>query len=245
MHTAWRYRLFQAIWNGLDWLYPPVCGGCGKTGERWCDDCRANLIPVPEPFCEICGQPQPSQGICPDCLNPRPPFQALRSWVVFDGPIRKAIHTLKYGRNHGGFGQSLALDLAGFYQSLGWTVDIMIPTPLSPQRLRQRGYNQVDLVARPFSDLLGVPYQPQALVKVRHTDTQVGKTKLERKDNVRGAFRGNPKLLTGRTVLILDDVATTGSTLLSASYALKEAGAAQVYALTLARAMPHHGLNIV
>lgn len=196
-------------------------------------------------MCEFCGQPQPQRGVCLDCRNPRPPFQALRSWVVFDGPIRKAIHTLKYAKNHGGFGHALAPGLADFYQSLGWSVDVIIPMPLSRQRMQQRGYNQVDLVARPLSDFLGVRYDLRALEKIRHTDTQVGKTKAERKENVRGAFRGNPNVLHGCTVLILDDVATTGSTLVSASLALQEAGARQVYALTLARALPQHGLKIV
>lgn len=245
MRSAWRYRLFEFLWDGVDWLYPPVCGGCGKKGDRWCDNCRANLIPVPEPMCEICGQPQPDKGICSDCLNPRPPFRAMRSWVVFDGPMRKVIHALKYGKNNGGLGYSLAPGLADFYQSLEWTVDMIVPIPLSAQRLQQRGYNQVDLVARPFADLLGVAYLPRALEKIRHTETQVGKTKTERKDNVRGAFRGSPQLVAGKSVLILDDVATTGSTLQAASLALQEAGAARVFALTLARALPHHGLHIV
>lgn len=169
----------------------------------------------------------------------------MRSWVVFDGPMRKVIHTLKYGKNNGGLGYSLAPGLADFYQSLEWTVDMIVPIPLSAQRLQQRGYNQVDLVARPFADLLGAAYLPRALEKIRHTETQVGKTKIERKDNVRGAFRGSPQLVAGKSVLILDDVATTGSTLQAASLALQEAGATQVFAMTLARALPHHGFNIV
>ncbi|MEJ5222872.1 MAG: ComF family protein [Anaerolineales bacterium] len=159
--------------------------------------------------------------------------------------MRKIIHALKYGKNNGGLGYSLTPGFADFYRSLGWAVDLIIPIPLSAQRLRQRGYNQVDLVARPLADFLGVRYTPQALEKIRHTDTQVGKTKSERKSNVLGAFRGSSALTQGKTVLILDDVATTGSTLQAASLALREAGAAQVFALTLARALPHHGFNIV
>lgn len=244
-YTAWRFRLSQAFWDGMDWLYPPVCGGCGKQGTRWCDVCRANLTPVPEPLCEICGLPQPQPGICCDCLSLRPPFQALRSWAVFDGPMRKVIHSLKYGKNYGGLGVALVSDLARFYQSLGWKVDLVVSVPLSVQRLKQRGYNQVEQVARPLADLLGLRYQPGALKKVRDTETQVGKNRLARQANVRNAFYGNSDIVKGRIVLLMDDVATTGSTLFSAASALKKAGAAQVFALTLARALPHHGLHIV
>lgn len=159
--------------------------------------------------------------------------------------MRKALHTLKYGRNHGGFGHALAAHTAPYYLSLGWQADLMLPVPLSQTRLKERGYNQVAQVCEPLSDLVGCRYAPQALQRTRHTETQVGKNRLARKENVQGAFRAIPAMVSGQSVVIMDDVATTGATLVAASSALLEAGAAQVYAYTLARALPHHGYNVI
>ncbi len=159
--------------------------------------------------------------------------------------MRRALHTLKYGRNHGGFGYALAEHAAAFYLSLSWQADIMLPVPLSPKRMQERGYNQVAQVCEPLAGLAGCLYAPQALQRIKHTDTQVGKNRTERKANVQGAFQAKPDLVRGKTVVIMDDVATTGATLVAASSALLEAGSAQVYAYTLARALPHHGYNII
>jgi len=242
---VWKYRLQKAIWNGLDWIFPPACGGCGKIGERWCEECQQKLIFVPEPICEVCGLPQNKRGICESCSISRPQFRALRSWVVFEGPVRKAIHTLKYKRNHGGLGETLAEPLSKFVQSLSWKLDIVIPIPLSEQRMRERGYNQVSLFSSPLSDILELDYQPSAIKRIRNTQSQVGKNAVQRNENVQGAFIAERLKVREKAILLTDDVATTGSTLAEASKALIKAGASEVYALTLARALPHHGLNIV
>jgi competence protein ComFC len=199
---------------------------------------------VPEPVCKYCGLPLSRPGLCPTCNDSQPPYKAIRSWVVFEGPIRHAIHSLKYGRN-AALGDALAPHLAEYARQLGWRVDLVVPVPLGKQRMPERGYNQVGLLAMPLAAIQGWFYSPQVLVRVRETRSQVGLSPIERKENISGAFRAEPVLAAGKVILLVDDVVTTGATLAACSEALVKAGAKYIYALTLARALPHHGLQIV
>jgi ComF family protein len=168
----------------------------------------------------------------------------MRSWLVFEGPIRHALHNLKYRRNMA-LGDALARPLAEYVRTLSWPVDLVVPVPLGKLRTKERGYNQIGLVAMPLAAVNQWRYTPRALARSRETRSQVGLTITERKLNVSGAFRAEAALVSGATVLLVDDVATTGATLSACAAALLDAGAKSVYALTLARALPHHGLNIV
>lgn len=223
-------------------IFPPLCGGCGKLGTRWCQTCQQELAPLPDPVCEICGEPQPTTGICRKCQVARPAFWALRSCAIFKEPIRPALHRLKY-RREVGLGEALAWNAAVFLDQLGWQADSIAPVPLSEQRLAERGYNQVDLIAHPLARLLSWQYLPGVLRRSRHTRSQVGLSANERRENVSGAFLANPRLAKGRNILLMDDVATTGATLEAASRALLEADANKVYAFTYAKALQKHGLD--
>ena len=130
-------------------------------------------------------------------------------------------------------------------KSLDWTVDLVVPVPLSNKRYKERGYNQIALVAHPFSLQMGLVYSSRILFRKEHTLSQVGLSAIERKKNVEGAFWADANRITGKSILLMDDVATTGSTLAAAAAALVDAGASRVYALTLARALAHHELDIV
>ncbi|MBL8061504.1 MAG: ComF family protein [Anaerolineales bacterium] len=193
--------------------------------------------------CDVCGLPQDKVGICSTCLADRPHFRSLRAWAVFSGPIQSALHKLKYRRDMS-MGDALAAQMAHFVRILNWPVDLVVPIPLGKRRLRERGYNQVAMVAFPLSMALGYRYAPDALLRNRETNTQVGLSKEERRRNVHDAFRAGTGVK-NRTVLIMDDVSTTGSTLSSGAQALYAAGAKDVYALTVARALPHHDLRHV
>lgn len=236
------YYLFHILWSGLDLVIPPRCGGCGKLGKRWCADCQRQLTPPPEPLCQICGAPQHFRGICEHCTVARPAFYALRSCAVFKEPLRPALLKLKYGRDIG-LGEALAWDVALCLDSLGWQAEVIIPIPLSQQRMRERGYNQSGLIARPLSRIMRWKYLPNAIQRVRHTRSQVGLTAAERRENVQAAFTARAGLVQEKTVLVFDDVATTGATLHSASQALLAAGAKRVYALTVAKALSKYGLD--
>jgi ComF family protein len=111
--------------------------------------------------------------------------------------------------------------------------------PLARGRQNERGYNQAGLIARPLSMALGLDYESKALVRRRETRSQVGLSRAERHANVRGAFEAARRRVSGRSILLLDDVATTGATLSACASALYSEGAGGVYAFTLARALDH------
>ena len=151
---------------------------------------------------------------------------------------------MKYRRNMA-FGEAIAMQMADFVHSLGWPVNVMVPVPLGKKRLKERGYNQVALVARPLAHQLGLRYEPDALRKTRDTRSQVGLSVSQRSVNVQNAYQADERIVKNKSILIMDDVATTGSTIASCTSALLSAGAKEVYVLTIARALPHHSLDRV
>jgi len=122
---------------------------------------------------------------------------------------------------------------------------MMIPAPLGRQRLKERGYNPVAVVARPLAYELDLDLKPEALTKVRETRSQVGLTISQRQENVSEAYRANPSIVERKSILLMDHVATTGSTITACVEALIDAGAQDVYVITIARALSHHDLNRV
>jgi competence protein ComFC len=168
----------------------------------------------------------------------------MRSWAVFDSPIQNGLHTMKY-RGNIGFGEAIAIQMVDFVRSLKWPVEILIPVPLGKKRLKERGYNQVSLVARPLAYQMKWNYRPEALWKTRETRSQVGLNLSQRHENVQNAYQADSRVVKGKPILIMDDVATTGSTLSACTEALLSAGAQEVYVLTIARALSHHSLDRV
>jgi len=168
----------------------------------------------------------------------------MRSWAVFDSPIQNALHAMKYRRNIG-LGESIAIQMVDFVRSLNWPIEITIPVPLGKKRLIERGYNQVALVARPLAFRLGLKYESDALQKVRETRSQVGLTVSQRHENVQNVYWADTKIVNGKSILIMDDVATTGSTISACTEALLSAGVREIYVLTIARALSHHSLDRV
>jgi ComF family protein len=158
---------------------------------------------------------------------------------LHDGTLRRAVHKLKYDRDIG-LGEVLAKCMIGVVQSLDARLDLAIPIPLGAERLRQRGYNQAALLARPLAYHLNLPYCPQALRRIRETRTQVGLDRAQRLQNVAGAFQADPDSVGRKNVLLVDDVMTTGATLDAAARALCQAGAEGVWAVALARAVDIH-----
>ncbi len=219
-----KYRIYRGFWATLDWLFPPVCGGCGKEGIRWCLDCQKKVQTLPDPVCDACGLPQAQAGLCSRCLQKRPFFRMLRSWATFENPVQEALHRLKYRRDIG-LGEALSGQMSGFVKQLAWPVDTLVPIPLGKKRLKERGYNQVAMVAVPLSMILGYEYLPTVLIRARETRSQVGLSAVERQENVREAFIADKKRVGGRTVMLMDDVSTTGATLSSAAEALYTSGA--------------------
>lgn len=238
-----KYKAYRSIWSALDLLFPPQCGGCGRPGARWCENCQSSVNVLNGIVCEICGLPQDKPGVCKACLESRPRFRSLRAWAIFEEPVQSALHKLKYRRDMS-MGDAIAAAMLPFVQCLNWNFELVVPVPLGKQRIRERGYNQVAMIAKPLAMGLGLQYSANMLSRRKETRSQVGLSREERRTNVQGAFQAETGVK-GKVVLIMDDVSTTGSTLSSGADALYAAGAKDVYALTVARALSHHDLRRV
>ncbi|MFN8453613.1 MAG: ComF family protein [Anaerolineae bacterium] len=222
----------------LDLLFPPNCIVC-KAPKQWlCESCYNQITFIVPPICLRCGTPGSSQGsVCEQCRhNPLQFIGGIRSASYFeDNPIRPAIHFLKY-RNHKAVVTVLAKILAQAYQRYGLEADVIVPVPLHPVRLRERGYNQSELLAHSLSQELGLSLDTKSLQRTRQTKSQMTLGSNERHHNVAGAFACRGTDLRGQKVLLIDDVCTTGSTLDSCAEALMQNGVASVWGLTLAKA---------
>ena len=218
----------------LDLLFPRWCISCSREGDYICDSCRQLLPTISPPICPTCGKPQHEGILCQECTDAKSEIDGIRSPFVFDGVIRQVIHELKY-RNL----RALAVPLATFLHD--YTIDnpvsgeVLVPVPLHRKRLRERGYNQSGLVARELSKLSGLPVVDDCLVREQYTPPQARSANVnERRDNVIKAFTCRDSRLQGKQVLLLDDVTTSGATLIACAGALKFAGATSVWALVIA-----------
>ena len=227
---AWARRLVRAVEATL---LPAVCGGCGRRGEWLCPTCAAALRPLTGPQCR-CGRPRTRGRVCPICAEWPEALGPIRAAFVFEGPLRSSIHRVKYrgeyarGRYLGG----LLADVAA--ATLHDTpLDLVLPIPLHPRRQRERGFNQAQILAEVVAERLGVPVG-QDLLRIVDTRPQVGLDYAGRRANMQGAFRAGPGV-GGASVLLIDDVVTTGATMEAAGLALLEAGARHVRGLALAR----------
>jgi ComF family protein len=233
------YLIYQWFLAWLDWVYPPYCGGCGLRGTRWCSSCQENTQVISPPVCQNCGQNQRYAGTCERCRESPPHYLALRSWAAFNGPLRKAIHRLKYKRDIT-LGETLAQPMIESLGRLDWKIDVVIPVPLGVARQAERGYNQAALLARPIAWNFDWEYEPKSLSRTRETRTQVGLNLEQRRDNVTDAFQASSVSVSGKRVLVVDDVTTSGATMDACASALLKASAKEVYGITLARAVFDH-----
>jgi ComF family protein len=156
------------------------------------------------------------------------------SWAYFEGTLQKAIHRLKYQRDLG-LANFLGFGLVEIFALSGWIVDLVTAVPQDKSRYRLRGYNQAALLARVFSYQTGIPFFNKAIIKITPTLPQVGLGLPERQRNLEGVFLAERKLIQGKSILIIDDVVTTGTTLNQCAKALLDGQAKNVYGLTLAR----------
>jgi ComF family protein len=227
---------------GVDLLFPPVCGVCGRDLEKGedplCQRCREDFPRWEERICRVCGVPLPDGGArCDVCRRRRRAFGFCRSAGIYDGGLRTAILQLKYGGREA-LARPLGLFLAEcFYRRPELRrAQVLVPVPLHFVKRQARGFNQAELLALSLAKAVGLPVEARALTRARWTRAQAGLGREERLLNVESAFvvKG-PGAFDGRRVLLVDDVCTTGSTLEACARALRSAGALRVDALTLAR----------
>lgn len=188
------------------------------------------------PRCPLCWQPERQGAVCGRCAQARPAFAGARAVYVYQGSVREAVHALKY--NHlSALARPMAEPMAAYLKAEALPVDLVVPVPLFGRRQRLRGYNQSALLAREVARLgWGLPLAERGLARSRDTLRQARSLDAEaRRRNVAGAFTADRRLVEGRHVLLMDDVMTTGATLDACARALRQAGAASVWALTFAR----------
>lgn len=222
----------------LNLLYPPKCASCGASAGHFCEDCQAKLVRIGPPFCQKCGCPlNKSAAACSRCdHNPLPYLDSVRSVALFEGtPLRPAIHNFKY-HNQRILGQDFAPLLAKCYRDNQLETEVIVPVPLHSSRYKERGYNQSELLANGLAALINQPVDKKTLIRRRATKTQVSLSAAERHKNVAEAFACISNALSHKSVLLIDDVCTTGATLNACAQALKRAKARSVYGLTLAQA---------
>jgi len=233
--------LYHALWSALDLIYPPVCGGCEEPGSRWCDKCyQETEIINQSTACPHCGKPKTDGLICNECVEEPLPLEGIRSWAIYDGRLRQAIHSFKY-QNNLSLGEVFSRYLINLLLESDWKIDLIVPVPISLKKFHERGYNQSNLLSRPIAMGLGIRNVPNALRKLKNTPSQVDLNAQERRMNLRDAFWADPVLIKNKRVLIIDDVITTGSTLRSCAEALLQAGTTGVFAATLARPLLQFG----
>lgn len=229
------YYLHKGFWRAVDYLYPPVCAVCGKSNHRLCPSCLNQIQHVNFAFCAFCGmRVKHSQVLCSNCSDTPAYFSAVASWGAYGGVLREAIHALKY-KTDLGLGDLFADFLIHLLIDKKWEFDCVLPVPLSTERQKERQYNQSVLLSRPIARYFRSAHAMNWLIRTRDTGTQTQRRKIDRNISLEGAFWANPDKLNGRSILLVDDIITTGATINHCSAALLNAGAAKVYAISIAK----------
>jgi ComF family protein len=224
--------------NLLDLIFPPQCILCKREGTVLCSTCLLALYSPSVARCQHCHTVLMATGICRQCQQHLLLLSGLRAFGSYQDPLRTCIHALKY-EGHRKLAEPLGQLLAETYINYRLPADILLPVPLHPERLRERGYNQSALLARTCASKLGIACREDLLIRQRATIPQVGLSFHERLHNVSGAFQAACTFTTGalaeRRILIIDDVCTTGATIEACAGPLFAAGARSVWGLVLAR----------
>lgn len=226
----------------LNILFPIQCLFCAKEGLLLCESCKTKLHMFP-PVCIECGQMTPDKPplfaghTCAHCVK-KTPIRFFLSPLSYRHPqVRRLIHEFKY-RRITTLAPILADILAVHISSYGVTfpeASLIMPIPLHPRKERVRGFNQAMLLADEFSKRSSLPMDRQTLIRATPTQPQIMLTARSRRENVQNVFSvRNATLLRRKTIILIDDVKTTGATLTQAAHALKKAGAKQIWAITVA-----------
>jgi len=253
---SWAHRAAESVFSVL---FPSDCRLCGLpllniSRLPVCLDCLDQVQPLRGKLCSICGErvlssyAEPDVAglrLCPVCRRIDRPFARAAAFGSYDGGLRELIHLLKYNgvRPAAGFlGHRLAEAIATIEPSFGKEIVSMIPVPLYKSRRRQRSFNQAELIAqaalKAYPGAGRLQLATGILCRTRDTQSQIGLTDHQRRENLRGAF-AVPRAaeVTGREVLLVDDVYTTGTTATECARVLRKAGAAQVWVVTVARTL--------
>ena len=226
----------------LDVLLPPRCLACAAAVDvpgRLCGDCWADVDFIAAPYCHCCGLPfafdEGEDVLCGACLRRPPAYDQARAVLRYNGVAASLVKGFKYyDRTHGAPAFAAWMGRSG--AALLSLADAVTPVPLHRRRLFSRRFNQSALLARDIAASAGLAFEPDLLIRTRHTESQINFTWRGRAKNVSGAFAIRPGCaVESRKIILIDDVMTSGSTVNACAQALKRAGAASVGVLTLAR----------
>jgi competence protein ComFC len=244
-----RFRAAAGRWAKLVELalFPTRCKTCGRLldaadGRVLCRPCLDEIVPSRLTSCPRCGRFFAGAGeahLCASCLSDPPAFAVHRSSGGYRGRLKDALLLFKY-RKYKPLGRELALfvhETKNKDNALWDGVDLIVPVPLHVRRARERGFNQSAVLAREIGRLRGIPVETRALRKIRNAPPQTSLERAGRLANIRGAYRAvHPERVRGRTLMLVDDVYTTGATLRECAAVLDAAGAKEVRAITVAQA---------
>lgn len=205
--------------RALDMLFPPMCVSCRKVGRWICAECWLHVAWSNGAGCSTCGIPS-MHDPCRGCAGGISAVRTVVAVAPFAETVREAVHALKYEGKHA-IATMMGRLMAGISRDFG--ADCVVPTPLHAARRRERGYDQAGLLARAMARELGLPCEITQLKRTRRTKQQASLGVEERRSNVAGAFTAT-RPIPGGTVLLVDDVYTTGATLNAAAAALVEGG---------------------
>lgn len=223
-----------------DIIWPPHCLVCGALHTRpLCIRCAAQIEKIAPPVCRVCGVPMDDVGTCRWCADTSHSFRAARAVAAYAGVMERAVRQLKFSGR-----RSLAPVLGEMMAELAQSskvlanrnFDCVVPVPMHPANVLEREFNQSELLARDLADRIGIACESALLRKVRKTRPQVGLSAQMRRDNLDGAFAVVPDAsLAGKSILLVDDVMTTGATADECAKTLLAAGASSVHVITAAR----------
>lgn len=220
----------------LDILFPRRCPVCGEivrpAGSLICPPCFRELSFVKSPICKKCGKEIADETMeyCEDCMSHRHAFEYGVALVNYDETARASMVQIKYKNKReylDFYGTAVAVRYEKTIRRMG--VDAIVPVPVHRSRLRRRGFNQAEILAEILGERLGIPVIPDCLERTRKTLPQKELSAMERLKNLSGAFQAGQVPVGVKSVLLVDDIYTTGSTIEACSRALKKAGAERVY----------------
>jgi ComF family protein len=235
-------------------LFPSHCRLCGAplvniSRLPVCQPCLAEIQPIAGGVCAVCGERLFSphalttgEACCGLCRRAQPPFVKAVAYGTYDSGLRELIHLLKFEQVRPAaavLGGMLAKSMAGLESSWIQRPVVVVPVPLHARKLRQRGFNQSELIAQHAVKLTGgMAVHSRVLERRRETESQIGLTRHQRPENLRGSFIvARPQEIVGREILLVDDVFTTGTTVSECARVLRRAGASKIFVATVARTL--------
>ncbi len=225
----------------LDVLYPEKCVVCHRIlrepdGKSMCGECRRKVRPLTEPRCRRCSKPvsDMEEELCVDCRDRTFYVEAGFALYPYERSMQKAIRYFKYdGETVGGsyFGSQLAEHYGAWVRRI--SPDAILPVPIHKKKMRFRGFNQAACLAEEVGERLGIPVDPDHLIRTHNTKPQKGLDSKARFCNLQKGFAVREGKKPYRTILLVDDIYTTGATLEACGKVLKEEGAKRIYFLCL------------